>query len=591
MWDYAGQITADGAISEPANCNFGFSQQISVEPNAQIHSSIPVADQYESGEWHCAVIGYGPKGCAAAALKGLQNSSFTSKLIDSESFAVLAWKNDGTKTYLATDRFSSLPICYSTLGETLSFSSKPSLTSKLIDSQKLNVQALFQYAFFHVIPGPESVFEGISKVPPSTVLTWDGNTSLQRYYTPTFEENRSGPSEQQALLDSLQTATTRCASKSDGKVGAFLSGGLDSSSVVGMLSRCSESQAEAFTIGFEAEGYDEIPFARATAKHFGVKLHEHYLTQDEVLQSIPELAQSFGEPFGNSSSVPGYICAKFAASNGVTRLLAGDGGDELFAGNERYAKQKVFEPFATMPPALQNSILSLANKIPAAMTPGLLNKPRRYIQRAALPTPDRLHSHNFIALHGHSTLFNEQFLEQVSVDKPLQMARSVFDQPENASTLNRMLYTDWQFVLADNDLVKVGTTCRAAGIEVRYPMLNDEVVDLSCRISSRDKLPGNKLRHFYKESCRGFLADSTLNKSKKGFGLPFGIWLRDHAGLREIASDSLSGLKERGIYKPEFIDETQRLHQEEHAAYYGELVWIMMMLEQWFEHHNPSWTL
>ncbi len=600
MWDFAGQFAANGSASPAAVSGLNTAATLFETDRELLVSSVAVADKFSDNQWRCVVLGHGVSGSAKKALKALRGGVFSSRLIGSESFAVIAWKHSGTQAFLATDRLASIAVCYSGDANRVSFSSKPELTSKLAKKSNINAQALFHYAFFNVIPGPESVYQDVDKLPPATVLTWDGTCSLQQYYMPQFTETRAGKAEQQLLLQSLEAATADCAEVNNtlnnpkqqhGKVAAFLSGGLDSSTVVGMLSRCSNEQAEAFTIGFEAEGYDEIPFARATAKHFGVKLHEHYLTQDEVLETIPVLARSFGEPFGNSSALPSYICAKFAADQGFTRVLAGDGGDELFAGNERYAKQRVFKPFEVLPKPLQNALLATVNAIPGAATPGILNKPRRYLEKAALATPDRLHAHNFMALHGHNSLFTADFLGSINTDKPLQLARETFNRPDKASNLNRMLYSDWQFTLADNDLVKVGTSCRAAEIEVRYPMLNAEVIDLSCRISSKDKLPGSKLRDFYKRSCRGFLADSTLNKSKKGFGLPFGVWLLEHHGLRELAGDSLESLKKRGIYRAEFIDDTQRLHQTGHAAYYGELVWVMMMLEQWFQHHQPNWQL
>jgi asparagine synthase (glutamine-hydrolysing) len=148
-----------------------------------------------------------------------------------------------------------------------------------------------------------------------------------------------------------------------------------------------------------------------------------------------------------------------------------------------------------------------------------------------------------------------------------------------------MLYLDWQITLADNDLRKVTRACELAGIEVSYPLLDDAVVELSTRIPSAQKLRHGRLRHFYKEATRDFLPAAIIEKEKHGFGLPFGVWLVEHAGLRDLARDSLEALKQRRLIRPDFIDRVLALHAEQHASYYGELVWVLVVLELWLAAH------
>ena len=148
-----------------------------------------------------------------------------------------------------------------------------------------------------------------------------------------------------------------------------------------------------------------------------------------------------------------------------------------------------------------------------------------------------------------------------------------------------MLYLDWKFTLADNDLRKVSDMCSLAGIDVVYPMLDDRLVEFSCKVPSDTKLPGFKLRDFYKSAMKGYLPDGILSKSKKGFGLPFGVWMTDYVELQEMSQTALKSLKHRGIFNQEFIEGAMNRHKE-HANYYGELVWIMMMLEFWLQHHD-----
>jgi len=263
-------------------------------------------------------------------------------------------------------------------------------------------------------------------------------------------------------------------------------------------------------------------------------------------------------------------------------LLAGDGGDEIFAGNDRYAKQKVFQYYGQMPGILQSAAKGVFCGTPLPKLP-LLSKAASYIKQAQVPLPDRLETYNFLNQFGVENMFNGDFLSAVDVQQPISQQRQRYFECSSDDPVDRMLYLDWKFTLADNDLVKVGRMCEMAGVDVRFPLLDKSVVDFSCTIPADIKLPGNKLRHFYKESCRGFLNDETLSKSKHGFGLPFGLWMKENKALRELALDNLLAFKKRKIVKDSLIDEVLDAHQSDHASYYGELIWIMVVLELWLQ--------
>jgi asparagine synthase (glutamine-hydrolysing) len=295
------------------------------------------------------------------------------------------------------------------------------------------------------------------------------------------------------------------------------------------------------------------------------------------------IANYYDEPFGNSSALAAYYCAKLAKENGIKRLLAGDGGDEIFAGNERYAKQMLFEHYHQLPGFVTSALETCLNRLPGALANQKIPfKAKRYIEQAKAGMPDRLQDYNFLHRHNPADIFNGDFLARVDTSRPLQQLRNCYQLPKDASTLNRMLYMDWKTTLHDNDLVKVNRMCELVGVEVSYPLLDQRIVNLSCRIPSANKLNGQKLRWFYKQAMTGFLPDQIINKSKHGFGLPFGIWLKDHQPLKELAYDAIHNLKKREYFKPEFLDHAIEMHQSIHASYYGELIWILMMLELWF---------
>jgi asparagine synthase (glutamine-hydrolysing) len=201
--------------------------------------------------------------------------------------------------------------------------------------------------------------------------------------------------------------------------------------------------------------------------------------------------------------------------------------------------------------------------------------------------PDRMQMGN-LALHiGFAELLAPEFLAGLDTAEPGRLQRAVYGEVPSGSLINRMLAYDWRFTLADNDLPKVVGATAVAGTDVRFPFLDDRVVDLSLRLPPDYKLRGLALRWFFKQASRGFLPDAILRKKKHGFGLPFGLWLIGHAPLQELAFESVRALGRRGIVRPEFVERLLGRHVHEHPAYYGELVFIFTMLEQWLAAQRP----
>jgi len=448
----------------------------------------------------------------------------------------------------------------------------------------ISKQAIFNYLYFHCIPAPKTIFDEVKKLEPAKAVTFNSEFSHteELFYSPGFTQQPLSQQDIEALkTECLATIDTIVEQQSKADSGAFLSGGLDSSTVAGMLAKHNQP-AKTFSIGFHIDGYDETPYAKLTAKHFNTEHHVLYLEADEAAAEFVKVAQYFDEPFGNSSAMAAYFCAKFAKEYGVNTLLAGDGGDELFAGNERYAKQKRFELYYKLPKPLRVLVnASLNNKL-ARRVPGV-SKVSSYVRQAEIKLPGRLQTYNFINMFGVDNMFTPEFLNDIDVGQPIELIEKRYSEAKSKHSVDRMLYLDWKFTLTDNDLVKVNSMCELAGVEVKYPLLDKRLIDFSCKVPADVKLPEYKLRHFYKETCRGFLADETLNKSKHGFGLPFGLWLKENDALKSIAIDALEKFKLRGIVKSSLIDDALNAHESVHASYYGELIWIMVVLELWLQ--------
>ncbi|RLK51625.1 asparagine synthase (glutamine-hydrolysing) [Alkalispirillum mobile] len=500
-------------------------------------------------------------------------------------FALVVIDTAQGRVLAGVDRIGQQPLHYARIpGGVVFGSTADSVLAHPGLSRTPTAEGLYHYLFFHMLPAPVSLFPGLAKLQGAHCLEAEaGEVQVRPHWQPRFDEPDAA--DESALGEELRgrlRESVRRRADVD-RPGAFLSGGLDSSTVAGMLADVRPGEADTFSIGFHAEGYDELPYARIAAHHFGTRAHEYYVTPEDVVEAVPLIAASYDEPFGNSSALPAYFCARVAADQGVTRMLAGDGGDELFAGNARYAKQGVFEHWGRLPEAARRALEPLFTTLPRGLP--VLGKARSYVEQARIPLPDRMQTYNYLHRLAVEDMLAPDFLAAIDRDAPWGLMRDIYHRPAEATSLNRMMYLDWQQTLADNDLRKVSRMVQLAGLDVAYPMLDDDLVEFSCRVPSTLKLQKGRLRHFYKEALSGFLPAEIIDKKKHGFGLPFGVWMHEHAPLREMAYDSLLRLKGQGFLRPAFIDELIRLHREGHSAYYGDFVWILMMLDLWLEAH------
>ena len=512
-----------------------------------------------------------------SALASLSGSSCTA-LLDPDNKAVL----------LASDRMGIQQLFFALRDDGIVFASSVDLLRRHPTmGSRVSAQALFDYMYFHVVPAPDVIFSGMSRLLPGEYLTW-GEQKLERrhYWNLEFDEHLRRPFADLKVefIESLTAAVGNCSGKA--RTGAFLSGGTDSSTIAGLLRKHRQEPIDTYSIGFGVEGYDELEYARITARHFGTRHHEYCVTPDDVVDVIPKIAKLCDQPFGNSSVVPAYYCAKLAAEDGIELMLAGDGGDELFGGNARYATQGLFSFYERLPRPLRSALVEPAvslipNGIPA------LRKVRGYVEKARIPMPARTEIHNLLHHFGYEDIFSRDVLRLVDVERPLKLQSEAYFNPTASSLINRQLAMDMKFTLADNDLPKVCRACELAGLPVAFPMLDQRVVDFSLRLAPDLKLKGMKLRYFFKEALRGFLPDATLRKTKHGFGLPFGPWLVSHQRLREVAFDSLTDLRKRRMFADALFDRLPR-QLPEHPPYYGTMIWLLMMLEQWFQHHASA---
>jgi len=505
-------------------------------------------------------------------------------------FAVAFALDDGS-LFMAVDRFAVRTLCIAVHAGNLSVATRADALGRAIGAP-IDLQALYDYLYFHVIPSPRTVFQGVQRLPAAHFALWrKGRLEVRPYWRPDFAR---GPSTGSlgSLKEEFQALLARAVKQElDGtRPACFLSGGTDSSTIAGMVGRVAGSPPSTYSIGFGAEGYDEMSFARIAARHFETDHHEYYVTPDDVARSLPDVAAHYDQPFGNSSALPAFYCAKMASENGATRLLAGDGGDELFGGNTRYAKQRVFGVHDDLPSLLTGIVDPLFDNPVMAAVPGV-RKVTSYIRQARVPMPDRMQAYNLLHYLGQEAILTPAFLSGVDTDAPRRQQREIWCHAANADLLDRQLAYDWRYTLAECDLPKVCGTAQMAKVSVGFPMLDRGLVDFSMRLPSNFKLRGLKLRWFFKEALRDFLPREILAKKKHGFGLPFGVWAQRHHGLNALARESLGALADRRVVHAGFAKTLMDERLAEHPGYYGEMVWILTVMEQWLRRHAPDFRV
>jgi len=502
-------------------------------------------------------------------------------------FALAAWDERTRRGLVAVDRFGVHQLVYGRHGDGLSFASTLDvLGGHRSVRRQLSDQGLYDYLFFHVSPGPATVFTDLMRVPPGHCIEF-GPGAVQEptaYWTLHYTEDdpRRLDELEKEFVAALRAAVAQASAGV--RCGAFLSGGTDSSTVSGLLAGGTEAPAPTFSIGFDVAGYDEMAYARIAARHFGCDHHEYYVTPADVVDAVPDIAAAYDQPFGNASAVPTYYCARLARRHGMSRLLAGDGGDELFGGNERYAKQQLLGVYAHLPRVFRHGLIEpLIDAVPGLRRMPLLRKVHSYVEQARPPMPRRYATYNLLMHFGQENVFTPEFLAAVHTGHPQDLMAETHAPHAGASLVNQMQAIDLRFVLADGDLPKVTRMCELAGVDVAFPMLDERVLEFSLGLRGRLKLRGTTLRWFFKHALRDFLPREVIAKRKHGFGLPVGAWLVGHPPLTDLAVAAIEPLKQRGIVRADFIDTLMGERLPEHPAYYGTMVWVLMMLGLWLE--------
>ncbi len=500
-------------------------------------------------------------------------------------FAYIFWDAGANRVLACTDAFRTCTIYYAQTPSGLVISSDLRLIvrSGLI-TPRVSQHAVYHYLNFSYVPAPFSAVEDVSKLLPGHCMeSIAGRVSLRKYWDARYPADLNGADapRAEALRDQMISAVRNYGPAASEGWGTFLSGGTDSSSISSMLSKGRTAAVNSFSIGFEEDGYDELPYSRIASKAFGMNPHERRVNESDALAVIPKLVGAYDEPFGNSSAIPTFYCAELAARSGVGLMVAGDGGDEIFGGNERYRKDKIFERFYRAP-ALVRGLGRLAAKSLAGVDTRFANRVKNFVERGSMPNPDRFYSDDSFASDHFEELLNPDFRNRLERDESLDVQRDIFRAADADCDLHRLMYLDLKMTIADNDVVKVVRAAKMAGVQVVFPYLDRDLIDYTGHLPGSDKVRGLEKRFLFKLATTDILPEEIRKKKKQGFGLPVSVWLRNRGRFHEMARDTVLSDRavSRGYFQPKFVQGLMDRH-ERGAWDHASEIYMLLMLELW----------
>ncbi len=506
-------------------------------------------------------------------------------------FALAIWDQEARALMLAVDRFGLKRLSYADTRVGIVFATHPSsiFASQRVD-KTVDLSAITEYLVYNVVPIPKTAFQGVRRVEPGHYLLWTENgTTGKRYWDMSYPENdvRSEDAMSEELLARMEKSVELTSAGLDpSKTGCFLSGGTDSSSIVGLLTKLNAPPVNAFSIGFSEDRFNELEYARLAARHYQANHVQGKLGPQEAREVVDKVICGCDEPFGNSSAIPTYWCAKLAREHGIDFLLAGDGGDELFGGNERYREEQIFGFYQKIPQSARRWLIEPVASANPVKT-GIFRKANNYIRLANASNPDRYCRWRLLRVFSPELVLGADMPFRNGHSDLLVTMRHYHDSAPAKTELNRLLYVDLKMTLGDDDLPKVTRTAEWAGIRVRFPYLDHELAEFSGRIPANMKVRGLEKRYLFKRATRNLLPEAILKKKKHGFGLPIGFWLKSNLRWHNWAKEVLYDPKtyQRGYFRRAFIEQLFQNMQQDDTPYFGDLLWVFLVLELWHRRH------
>jgi asparagine synthase (glutamine-hydrolysing) len=499
-------------------------------------------------------------------------------------FAFALWDSRRRRLLVARDRVGKKPLFYSERPGALSFASE--LGALLQDPEiprDIDHEALDCYLAFDYVPSPMSAFRAVRKLPPGSLLVYeDGQATIERYWQLDYGRKHAGPSAEE-LEEEIRAAIRKAVRRrmiADVPLGAFLSGGIDSSAVVAAMAEASPRPVTTFSIGFDHESHNELPYARRIAQEFATEHHELVVKPDAV-ELLPKIVRHYGEPFADSSAIPSFYLAELARRH-VTVALNGDGGDESFAGYQRYTSNVLLGRLDRLPLTARAAFAGMAARLPANGDPrSAANRLKRLASGLTRDAADRYIAQiSSFSEAERADLYTDEYRAFLGRSQAVEVMLGPWLASSATNPLDRLLDVDVNTYLPGDLLVKMDIATMAHSLEARSPLLDHEFMELAASLEPDMKARGLQRKVGLKSALRGWVPDDILDAPKRGFEVPMAAWLRGE--LRELAYDVLldQTAASRGTFEPARVQSLL----DSHAA--GEVdnsarIWSLLVLELW----------
>jgi asparagine synthase (glutamine-hydrolysing) len=501
-------------------------------------------------------------------------------------FAFAIWDERAKSLFLARDRVGKKPLLYAELNGELVFGSEfNALLQHPGISRDVDFEAIHHYLSFICVPAPLTAYRAIRKLEPGHWLLWrNGEIKIERYWQLDFSKKLNiGEEEAGERVVELLREAVRIRLMSEVPLGAFLSGGIDSSAVVALMAQESSEQVKTFSIGFDEQDFSELHHARRVAEHVGADHHE-FIVRPDAMEILPTLVEHYGEPFADSSAIPSYYVSRETRAY-VTVALNGDGGDECFAGYQRYAAMSLAQRYATLPGALRNGVIANAvNALPGFATrPSPLRKARRFVAAASLPAVERyLRWVSAFDEEAKQNLYSAGFRHETANFRTAGILEPWFAKANGAGIVDASLLTDTMTYLPNDLLVKMDIASMTVSLEARSPFLDHHLMEFAASLPENLKLRRLTTKYLLKRVLRKLVPAENLNRSKMGFGVPIGHWFR--GAMQPFLRETLLSEKAlaRGLFQPEVVLQIIDQHIEGRIDHSHRL-WSLLMLELWFQ--------
>jgi asparagine synthase (glutamine-hydrolysing) len=498
-------------------------------------------------------------------------------------FAFALWDIPRRRLLLARDRVGKKPLVYAQRGDTLWFGSEAK--SILQDDEvprDVDLDAVDAFLHFQYVPHPLSAFAALQKLPPAHTLVWEsGRIDVERYWKLSYRSrNETTQKEAHEQIREKLLEATRLRLRSDVPLGAFLSGGVDSSAVVAAMAKQSSEPVKTFSIGFDDESYDETRYAREVAELYSTD-HSEFRVESQAIDVLPRLIWHYGEPFADSSAIPSFYLAELTRRH-VTVALNGDGGDESFAGYNRYASTGVVDRVARLPLWARKAVALAAGALgPDARESSFRSRVDRLGRTVTMTDYERYAMWvAYFTERERERMYTPELRAQFGERTAPSVIRDAWHDSDAEDPVNRLLDVDVNTYLPGDLLVKMDIASMAHSLEVRSPLLDHEFMELAAGFPGAWKLSGGTSKKLFKEALRPWLPDHILHRPKSGFGVPIRTWLR--GPLRHLPAEIL--LDGRAVERGYFRDEYVRGLIDDHirgARDNAYRIWALIQLELW----------